>query len=108
MGKTIFEGRRYNTKSATLVAEGLSSGGAQGDFKHWHGDLYKTPKGQFFLEGAGGAMTMFCRTAGPNTWSGGSGIKVLGKAEALYILENQHRYYGDEIEAHFQDILEDA
>jgi hypothetical protein len=86
----IIEGKRYNTDTATCVCN-LSDGKgySRSNFRFEDTDLYVTPKGTFFLAGEGGPMTRWSRTVG-NMSTGGSGIRVIDRAEALAILEREN------------------
>jgi len=108
--KSIINGKRYDTDKAILIGEanaldfGCSS---TRDFNHWEASLYMTPRsGAFFLAGCGGPMTRFSRKVDQNSWSGGSGIHPMDKAEAL---EWAEQYLPTEdIEKHFGSVIEDV
>lgn len=99
----IIDGKRYNTETATLVAS--ESYGYKGDFRYWDEDLYRTPRGRWFIWGEGGPMSRWARSTGQNSWCGGQGILALSEAEALAWCE-QHRINPDTIARHFT--VEDA
>ena len=102
--KKIIDGKRYNTETAELVAE-WSNGYDCNDFKHCSEDLYRTPKGAWFIHGAGGAMSKYAQPCGDMT-GGGSDITPLSAAVAREWLENKD--FVDEMEAYFGDQIEDA
>ena len=79
--RKIINGKSYNTETAAKVAE-WSNNLACSDFNACDETLYKTPKGQFFLHGDGGAMTEWSQPCG-NMRTGGEGIKLLSPSEAL-------------------------
>ena len=84
--RKIIDGIRYDTEKAVLIGETNNIGrGADswGDFGAWAAGLYKTPRaGRYFLGGSGGAQTIFGRSVGNNSWSGGEDIIPLSEADA--------------------------
>ncbi|AWM86786.1 hypothetical protein [Microvirga sp. 17 mud 1-3] len=84
--RKIIEGKRYDTETATRIAN-YNNGHSPGDFKWIEEDLYRTAKGNWFIHGAGGAMTSYSQQDGPNSWSGGQDIRVLTPTEAQEWLE---------------------
>jgi hypothetical protein len=76
----IIDGKRYNTATATRIG---SRSQCHGSFTDFDEDLYRTPKGSFFLVGEGGPMTKYAHSCGQNSWSGGSGVNILSETEAL-------------------------
>lgn len=93
----IIDGKRYNTETAEHLAEARGGGGCS-DFHHWEEELYRTPKGVYFLAGSGGPMTSWSRRTADNMTAGGEGIRVLTEAEAREWVE---RYANDEYERIF-------
>ena len=79
--KLIINGKIYNTDTATRIGNRQHSN--QGDFHYEDTDLYRTPKGAFFVQGTGGAYSRWSQPCGSNGMSGGSGIQALTTAEAL-------------------------
>ena len=79
--KRIINGKIYNTDTATRIGNRQHSN--QGDFHYEDTDLYRTPKGAFFVQGTGGAYSRWSQPCGSNGMSGGSGIQALTTAEAL-------------------------
>jgi hypothetical protein len=108
--KAIINGKRYDTERATLIgeADALNFGcSSTRDFSHWEAGLYRTPRsGAFFLAGRGGPMTRFSRKVDQNSWTGGSGIHPMDRAEALEWAEEY--LSADLIEQHFAGAIEDA
>jgi hypothetical protein len=103
--KAIINGFRYDTEKATLIGE--ASHGAKNDFSSWDAGLYVTPRAKhYFLAGSGGPMTRWSHKCSDNTTTGGQGIQVLTKAEALAWAEQ----YLDavQIEAGFAEDIQDA
>ena len=92
--KQIVRGKRYDTETATKVADDSYSN--YGDFGCWSEELYRTKKGNWFLRGEGGDETR-----------GGSVIIPFTKKEALTWLE-AHTTNSEAYEKYFTDMLEDA
>ena len=86
--RRIIEGKIYDTKTATLIAEAESHLG-RGDFGWWQEELYVTPKGRFFVYGEGHAMSRWAEPVG-NMRGPGQGIEALTEAEALAWCERHH------------------
>ncbi len=100
----IIDGKRYNTDSATEVAD-WSNNYYPGDFEHCREALYLTPKGSWFTCGSGGAMSKYSRPAFGGGLTGDSEvITPLSPDEALAWLEERdeleaiERYFGDNVE----------
>ena len=105
--KRIIDGVRYDTEKATEVGSHEHGSYPQsGDFSHWTATLYKTKSGRFFLNGEGGAMTMFAESSPYGGASGGSKLIQIEPAEALDWAE---RYLDTQaVEEHFGDMIKDA
>jgi hypothetical protein len=101
----VIGGKRYNTETATLVAE-WENRYSRTDFQHEEADLYRAPNGGWFLRGSGGPMTRWAIPVGNNGWGGGGGIEALTEDEAFDWLE-RHEFTGA-LEKFFSDRLEDA
>jgi hypothetical protein len=101
---SIIDGKRYNTETAREVAS-ASSGGSTSDFRFFSEDLYLTPKGTWFIAGAGGAASKYRERIG-DMWGWGSKITPLTPAEAREWLEAHDEV--DALEEHFRDQIEDA
>jgi len=101
----IIDGKRYNTNTAELV--GSESSGYTNDFNHFAEDLYKTKKGAWFMEFAGGPLSPYGKTGEEaGTSVGSTGIRVLTCHEARGWLECNE--YTNELEKHFNVEIEDA
>lgn len=103
MTKRIIDGKRYDTKTATLVAE-WSNDYSCNDFKWCEEDLYRTPRGNWFTHGSGGPMSKYAESCGSG-WSGSRNkIQALTAAEAQEWLERHdedaalEEYFGASIE----------
>jgi len=86
--KRIIDGKRYNTETAHRVGSVGSATINVSDFGYWEADLYRTPRGRWFLAGKGGPMTMFSRPDGGGMTSGGSGLIPISGTEAQVYLED--------------------
>jgi len=102
--KAIIDGKRYNTETATEVAEYWNGLGG-GDFGRYEESLYKTAKGAWFLAGKGGPMSPYAQSVG-NGQSGGEGIRPITADEAREWLEKKNEI--DALDEHFADHIEDA
>ena len=102
--KAIISGKRYNTETATLVAD--DSAGSRSDFRYYSEGLYKTPLDNWFIAGEGGAMSRWAQSCFGGGRVGGSGIKPLTPDEAREWLENAGE--DEAIEEHFGAVIEDA
>src|SRR5688572_24156691 len=100
----IINGKRYNTDTATLVAE-YWNGVGFGDFNHEFSELYLTSNGSWFLYYRGGAASQYREHFG-NTQIGSEGIMPFTPTEALEYCE---RYdFVDEIEKYFPEQITEA
>lgn len=79
--RKVIDGKVYNTETATKI--GFTEYGTKGDYKYCHEALFKTPRGRFFLEYHGGALSRYAIDEGPHLVSGSSGIRLLTEPEAL-------------------------
>ena len=88
MAKKVIERKVYDTKTATLIHE-YWNGYGNGDFKFLSEDLYRTPKGNFFILGSGGAMSKYAVDCGNNSTGGSSdNIIPISKERAIEWLES--------------------
>ncbi len=95
----ILNGKRYNTETATLIAQG-GNGLDKIDCRHVHEELYRTKAGNWFLAGKGGPYSQY-------GWrEGGSRIKPLTPDEAFEWMEKNQAV--EALEAYFQDRIKDA
>jgi hypothetical protein len=104
--KAIIDGKRYNTETATRVCDCSPRGYFRGDW-HWEDtNLYRTPKGRWFLAGEGGPLSRWARSYGQNARQSGEGIHPLDADDARDMLER----YGDadDVEEYFGSKVEDA
>ena len=108
--KKILNGKRYDTAAAVLIgtADNLHRGvDSVTDFAYWEASLYRTKRsGAFFLAGHGGPMSRFSQSCGQNSWSGGEDLIPMSREEALEWAEAH--LDPEEIEEHFEELIEDA
>jgi hypothetical protein len=104
--KKIIDGKRYDTTTATMVCDCSPRGFYRGDFRYEDTQLYRTPRGGWFLAGEGGPMSRWARSTGLSGRTNGSGIQPLDADEARSMLER----YGDaeDVEKYFAAEIADA
>ena len=102
--KKIIDGKRYDTATATEIGS-HHNGRGRSDFRHMSESLYRTPRGNWFLAGEGGAMTKYSRPCGDMT-GGGEYIIPLSPENAREWLERHE--LEEAIEKYFADEIEDA
>lgn len=86
--RKIVDGKVYDTKTATVVCDISPNGGfGRGDFAYEETRLYKSPRGAFFLSGAGGPLTRWAVPEGQNGHRSGSGLYVIDIDEARSLCE---------------------
>lgn len=106
MTKKIIDKKRYDTETATLVAE-WSNGLSYSDFNHCEEDLYRTKSGNWFTCGSGGPRSSYSRSTGQNSWSGSANvIRALSHDEAREWLERNDE--AEALETYFADQIADA
>lgn len=99
----IINGKRYDTSTAKKVAEAWNGLGPS-DFRNYSEELYRTPRGNWFLWGEGGPMTRYARPVGNNGYCGGSKLIPLTPEEAREWCEQNDepdvidKYLGDQVE----------
>lgn len=103
--RAVINGKRYDTKSATLVAS-WSNGEDTSNFHHCEEELYRTPRGNWFIAGRGGALSPYRESLGVGSWGPGAEIRPLSPEEAMAWLEQRGRVAA--IEKYFPDQVEDA
>ncbi|PYX53895.1 MAG: hypothetical protein DMG76_23630 [Acidobacteria bacterium] len=101
----IIDGKRYNTATATEVAQWCNNYPTS-DFKFCWEILYRTSKGTWFLVGQGGAQSKYSRSYGNHGSCGGRDLIVLSETEAKAWLEAHEQ--NEALESYFADQLEDA
>lgn len=87
--KKIIDGKVYDTATATEVCDISGQYGSDpGDFRYDDTRLYRSPKGQFFIAGKGGASSRWATPVG-SARGAGSGLHLVDVAEARRLFE-QH------------------
>lgn len=99
--KRVIEGKVYNTDTARQICQ-VRCSCYPGDFHYEETWLYRSPRGVYFLAGSGGPMTRWARPEGSNSWSGGSGLHLIGKDEAISIAEDAEMSPSEMIAAGFE------
>jgi len=102
--KTIIKGKRYDTETATCVAE-YSEGYGPDDLQFIEEKLYQTKNGTWFLHGQGGAQTQYSKQHG-NMTTGSERIEPFTIDEAAAWLERTNNC--DALEIHFAEKIADA
>jgi hypothetical protein len=102
--KSIINGKRYNTETATKIAS-YWNGRSDQDFRHLSETLYKTQKCEYFLKGEGGPRTEYAVSEG-NTSYGSRLIKVMTPDDAKAWLDQYQKV--DALEAEFGGTITDA
>lgn len=102
--KRIIDGKRYDTKTATLIYA-YESPYPRSDFNWYVETLHRTSKGNYFLAGEGGPLSKYAERSGNET-RGGSDLKPISDKDAQRWLEK--RGASDELEALFGEEIEDA
>lgn len=109
--RRIVNGKVYDTEKAEEIGY-YRNGRGRSDFRWIEESLYVTSKGNFFLAGAGGALTRYAepRYKGGSLRDGGmgegEGIIPLSKEEALSWCEENLDI--EDYQEYFKDIMEDA
>ena len=102
--KRIINGKRYDTETATEVADHQHSN--RSDFNYYDETLYRTPKGNWFIAGEGNARSKYGEKVDQSTWGPGKGLTPLTEDEAREWLEQHHET--EALERYFSDRIEDA
>ena len=102
--KRIIDNRRYDTDTATEIAE-WSNGLGRSDCSNCTETLYRTSKGNWFLVGEGGGDSRYAVPYG-NGRLGGEAIRPLTPEDAKEWLEDHEKV--DALEEHFSAEIEDA
>lgn len=101
--KKIINGKKYDTETATKVAE-YWNGCSTSDFNYLYEELYRKRTGEFFLYGSGGASTGYSKKCGNNSWCGGERITPLSVEAAKKFAEKNCTV--DEYETIFGEVEE--
>ncbi|MBV6342315.1 hypothetical protein [Candidatus Magnetobacterium casense] len=102
--KKIIDGKRYDTDTATMIASDQSRHNSS-DFHWWEETLYRTPNGNWFLFGEGGAASKYARPCDSGR-IGGEDLAPMTTDEAYEWCERHDQI--EVIERHFPDRVQDA
>jgi len=100
--KKAIDGKSFDTETADCLGE-LPCSSYPGDFQYHKTYLYRSPKGQYFLSGSGGPMSMWSEPYGNNGSQGGSGLCLIDKddarihAERIGLTEKEMTYAGFQV-----------
>lgn len=83
--KKVIDSKVYDTETAEEI-HSWSNSFYGSDFKRCSKELYRTPKGAYFVHGAGGPLSEYREPAG-NGWSGGEDIILLEREDVVPWLE---------------------
>lgn len=106
--KAIIDGKRYDTETATCIADYTNVGStasSMSDFRAFLEKLYRTKKGSWFLAGGGGAMSKYSQPVSGGS-GGGSRIIPLTEDEAFEWLQDTGQT--ELLEEYFAERIEDA
>ena len=102
--KKIIDGKRYDTETATRLAD--IQRGQQSSFDYFEEALYRTAKGAYFLAGFGHASSKYAVACGDGSYGAGHGLSALTE-DAAY--EWAERYLdADQVESLFGNRIQDA
>ena len=102
--RKIINKKLYDTDRATLIAE-WDNGYPINDFHNCSEKLYVTKKGNYFIYGTGGPLSIYAKSFGRTT-SGSEDIRSVSREDAIeWCLESQRP---DIIEKHFPEGMEEA
>jgi hypothetical protein len=99
------DGKRYDTESATLIAETKSHGFSTTDFNYYEVYLYRKATGEYFLHGIGNAKSPYASKIGQSGWESGEKIIPLSITQAQKWAEEN--LSGDECDKIFGAVEED-
>jgi hypothetical protein len=86
--RKVIDRKVYDTETAELIHK-WDNGYFPSDFEWCREELYRTPKGNFFILGSGGAKSKYAVPVGSSGWSGSSGnIIPVSKERAIEWLED--------------------
>lgn len=89
--RKIVNGRIYDTETAEYLCDLSPSGFMRGDFQWEDTALYRSPKGQYFLAGEGGARSRWGREHGQNGWISGSGMELIDEDRAKFLVAEMYK-----------------
>lgn len=101
--RKIINGRKYDTDTATRIAEWENTIDVR-DFSHYSETLYRKRNGEYFIFGSGNAGSRYSTRVEQNTWSGGQNIAPLSYDAAREWAETH--LDADTYETEFGDVSE--
>ena len=104
--RRIIDGKRYDTDTATMVADISPAGFYRNDFRYEETKLYRTVRGAWFIAGEGGPLSRWSRSLGQNGMTDGEGLRPVDADEARAYLEREGDTHS--IEQYFADTVTDA
>ena len=104
--KQIINGLRYDTDTATCLAEWQNFDGDLSDFNYIEESLHVTKSGRYFLYVAGGANTEYAEHHGNGMYSGSENLRPITEQEAFVWCQDHDAI--DVIEERFADMIQDA
>lgn len=103
--KSIINGKRYDTSTATCVLT-WTNGHSYNDFRYRSKDLYRTRSGNWFIYHEGGAMTDMAKSCGSNNFCGSESIEPISAEDAFRFLCSHDGAL--EAEQYFPEKIQDA
>lgn len=93
--KKIIDGKRYDTETAEWLCDISQPYISRNDTTFDNTNLYRSPKGQYFVSGEGGARSCWAKPHGENGRGPGRGLRLIEETEARRLFElhgDQERY----------------
>ncbi|MCK4501095.1 hypothetical protein KAU11_11405 [Candidatus Babeliales bacterium] len=103
--KRIIDRKVYDTDTAKCL-HSWDNGIYGEDLNSMDESLYKTKKGQYFIQGCGGATTKYSEPCGNNSSSGSCRMWLVNKIEAIDWLESHDG--ADTILKYFKDCVSEG
>jgi|LSQX01.2.fsa_nt_gb hypothetical protein len=104
--RRVIDRKVYDTETAELIHE-WENKYFPSDFEWCREELYRTPKGNFFILGSGGAKSKYAVIVGSGSWGGSSNnIIPISRDQAIDWLENHEG--SEKIIELFPEEVEDA
>lgn len=89
MSKYIIEGKKYDTETSKLIGSADGGGQSSSDGNYWQEKLYKSPKGQYWIEAEGGAMSKYGTRIDHSTFAYGFSQYLISVSDAeVWACEN--------------------
>ena len=88
--RKIIDGKYYDTATADLVCDVSGTFDARSDHHFDDTQLYRSPRGRFFVAGGGGPRSRWALAIGQG-YTGGSGLEPVSTEEARSLCERHGR-----------------